>query len=116
MNTQGKVWGQTISIFNKNNVEIHKITVKKGGYCSRHKHQHKHNMFFVESGEIQIHIWKNDYDLVDITTLKENQITTVKPNEYHKFIAKQDTVAYEIYWTEICPNDIVRTDVGGLPI
>ena len=42
LHKQGKVWGQTQPLFNKNNVEIHRIETNKGGYCSKHKHEFKH--------------------------------------------------------------------------
>ena len=114
MNIQGKIWGTTSEIFNKNNVEVHRIEAKKGGYCSIHKHEHKYNMFFVESGSLSIEVWKNDYDLVDITHLCQGQSTIVKPGEYHRFGANGDTVAFEIYWTELSSDDIVRKNCGNL--
>jgi len=113
MNTQGKVWGTTSSLFCKNNVEIHRVVIKEGGYCSKHKHDYKYNAFFVERGQLKITVWKNDYDLVDETVIRDNQMSTVHPKEYHKFEAIEDTVAYEIYWTEIDTKDIIREDCGG---
>ena len=113
MNIQGKVWGHTQPLFLKNNVEIHRIEAKQGGYCSKHKHEHKYNAFFVERGQLKITIWKNDYDLVDETIISDQQMSTVKPCEYHMFEAMEDTVAYEIYWTEISPDDIIRENAGG---
>ena len=88
---QGKVWGETRSLFCKNNVEIHRIEVKAGGFCSKHKHEHKHNAFYVESGCLRITAWKNDYDLVDETTVRAGQLTTCPPKEYHSFHALEDT-------------------------
>jgi quercetin dioxygenase-like cupin family protein len=114
MNIQGKVWGQTQPLFLKNNVEIHRIEAKQGGYCSKHKHEHKYNAFFVERGQLKITIWKNDYDLVDETIISDQQMSTVKPHEYHMFEAMKDTIAYEIYWTEIESDDIVRECRGGM--
>lgn len=108
----GKVWGQTAALFNKNNVEIHRIEVAKGGVCSLHRHLHKHNAFFVESGTLIIEVQKNDYALTDKTILTKGKMTSVPPGEYHRFVAVEDTVAYEIYWTEISTNDIERKDVG----
>lgn len=114
MNIQGKIWGLTQNIFLHNNVQIDRIKAKSGGYSSKHKHFYKYNMFYIESGEVDIYVWKNDYDLIDITTLTTNQSTVVKPNEYHKFLAKKDSVIYEIYWTELNVEDIDRTNVGGI--
>ena len=114
MNKQGKVWGNTSEIFNQNNVEIHRIEAKANGYCSIHKHQHKYNMFFVETGILMVEVWKNDYDLVDTTLLKAKEYTIVKPGEFHKFTAKTDVIAYEIYWTTLDSSDIIRKTSGGI--
>ena len=116
MDVAGKVWGHTSHIFGKNNVSIHRIEIEPGGFCSKHKHEHKHNLFFLESGEIEVHVWKNDYDLVDVTTLYRNgDSTTVKPGEYHMFKSTSNgtSIVYEIYWTEINEGDIVRENHGG---
>ena len=111
---QGKIWGETELIFKNCNFEIHRIKIKKGGYCSKHLHQHKYNMFFVEKGELEIYIEKNDYQLIDEVTLKDGEKTNVKPNEYHFFMAKEDTTAYEIYYTEQITDDIIRKNHGGI--
>ena len=115
MDIQGKVWGTTSSLFSKNNVEINRITCAKGGYCSKHKHTSKYNMFFVEKGSLEIRVWKNDYDLVDKTVLKEQQNCVVAPGEFHSFrCLEEDTIAFEIYWVEIDKNDIEIKIVGGV--
>lgn len=112
-NIQGKIWGNTQSIFNKNNVEIHRIETKKGGFCSKHRHLRKYNMFYVESGKIKIISWKTDYDLVDETIISSGQCTTTPPGEYHRFESLEDSVVYEIYWVTLEPSDIDREDHGG---
>lgn len=113
MRIQGKVWGQTAPIFNKNNVEIHRIVGKLGGFCSKHIHQHKWNMFFVESGCLKIKTWM-EYGLVDETTLYPENSCVIPPNTPHMFeVLLDDTVAYEVYWVELDPKDIVRENVGG---
>lgn len=114
MEKQGKIWGSTISIFNKNNVEIHRIVGKKGGYSSTHLHKHKYNLFFVEFGKIKINIRK-DYGLVDSTILGPQESCTVDPNEFHSFeILEDGTVVYEVYYVTIDGKDIVRENHGGL--
>jgi len=112
-NIQGKIWGETESIFNKNNVEIHRIEIEKGGFCSEHKHEYKYNAFFIEKGKLKVKIWKNDYDLVDETVVITGQMTTAKPKEFHSFEALEHTIAYEIYWVELDSQDIKRKNVGG---
>lgn len=113
-NKQGKVWGSTECLFFKNNVEIHRIETKKKGYCSKHKHEHKYNAFYVESGKISVKVWKNDYDLIDETIIEAGQMTTVKPGEYHLFESLEDSVVLEIYWVELLGDDIQRENVGGI--
>ena len=83
-----KKYGKTANIFSNPNFEVHRIEVNKGGYCSKHKHKYKFNAFYVESGELEIIIYKNDYDLVDTTVLKAGDMTIAKPGEYHSFKGK----------------------------
>ncbi len=113
---RGKVWGSTSTLFCKNNVEMARILISKGGYCSKHKHAHKYNMFFVESGELKVTIYRNDAgkDIEDVTILAAGHQTYVEPNLYHCFEASEDTIAYEVYWTELNQEDIERENVGGL--
>lgn len=111
---QGKVWGETQLLFSKNNVEFHRIEVKAGGYSSKHCHKHKFNTFYIEKGKLRITVWKNDYDLVDETVITSSQFTEVPPGEYHMFEALADTVAYEVYWVELQPKDILRDNCGGV--
>ena len=109
-----KVWGNTTPLFNNDSVEVHRIEALKNGYCSKHHHEFKYNMFYVESGALSIEIWKNDSDIMDRTILNKGESTTVNPTENHRFIALEDTVAYEIYWVKIISDDIQRDDFGGI--
>lgn len=113
---QGKIWGYTSPIFNKNNVEVHIAEVRKGGYCSKHLHKYKYNRFIVLKGKLQVSIWKNYKDemIEDISILKDSQECTVAPNEYHKFMALENTTVLEIYWVQLCESDIMREDHGGM--
>jgi quercetin dioxygenase-like cupin family protein len=107
-----KSWGLTSPLFNKNNVEIHRIEGIKGGYSSEHKHSAKYNMFHVESGSIKIYVWINE-DRPDITILKAGDSSILPPGTYHKFEVLQNCVAYEIYWSELNTDDIVRRNSRG---
>ncbi len=111
-NIQGKVWGQTSSIFNQNNVEVHRLQINKGGICSKHCHLHKHNMFFIESGMMEVSIWQKDYQLIDKTILKNNESCIVKPGLFHQFKAIEDSIVYELYYTRLDSEDIIRETVG----
>jgi len=108
----GKVWGENQPIFLKNNVEINRIIAKAGYRCSIHLHDHKHNMFYVESGSVHVDVQKNDYDLTDTTVLRAGDSTCVGYGEYHHFLALEDSIVYEIYWVELSADDITRKDCG----
>ena len=111
---EGKVWGQTIPLLQSPAVEIHRITVELGGYCSKHAHQSKQNLFLVISGKLEVKRWK-DYKLIDSTFLYAKDIAIVPAGEYHQFHAHKPTEAYEIYWPqEISFSDIIRENVGGI--
>lgn len=115
MDKNGKIWGHTSKIFSKNNVEVHRIEGFVGGKSSMHRHTSKWSMFFVEQGVLKILIEKNDYPLTDETILAPGESIVIKPNEYHAFeIMQQDTIAYEIYWTELDSNDIERKNCGSI--
>lgn len=113
---RGKIWGNTTTIFAKNNVEIARIDVNKGGYCSTHKHMFKYNMFYVESGTLKVTILRPDAGslIEDITTLSAGQSTYVEPGLLHNFCATDAVIAYEIYWTTMAFDDIIRESVGGV--
>ena len=104
----GKVWGQTELVHANGVLEFHRIEYKAKGTCSKHKHNFKWNGFFVESGEMIVRVWQNDYDLVDETVLKAGDFTGV----YHQFEGVKDGVAFELYWAEFNHDDISRETVG----
>ena len=110
MEKAGKVWGSTIQI----RPGKHHIFVKKGSFCSKHKHRHKANWFYVVTGLLRISVWKNDYDLIDDTVLAPGDYCVVHPGEFHRFQALQETNAIEGYFVELDDNDIERETVGGV--
>jgi mannose-6-phosphate isomerase-like protein (cupin superfamily) len=108
---QGKVWGMTKLLEKNSSFEFNRISVLAGGVCSKHRHKHKWNGFFVESGELLVRVWK-DYGLIDEVILEAGDYTRVAPGEYHQFEATEDTVAFELYWVEFNSDDIERETVG----
>jgi len=116
MRIQGKIWGQTSPLFNRHNVEVHYCKIRKGGYCSIHRHKHKFNQFIVLNGKLKVKIWK-DYGtetLEDACILSDTNECIVPPNDYHQFIALEDCEILEIYWTDLSASDIERKSHGGL--
>jgi len=108
----GKVWGQTECIEANSSCEFHRIDIKKGGTCSKHKHKHKYNGFYVVTGKLLVRVWKNSYDLVDETIVGPGDYCVVAPGEYHQFESLEDTLAFELYWAQLFHDDIERESVG----
>lgn len=115
MQKDGKVWGETSLLWKTPLIEVHKIEVKPGGFCSWHKHRHKANAFIVHEGAITIEIRKEAYPLTDATVLRKGDFTIVRPGEEHRFVAGMvPATVFEIYCPEPLSEDIVRSDVGGI--
>lgn len=107
-----KVWGSTELLWEGNNVELHKIIINRGGYCSKHVHQFKHNLFYVEDGVLEIERW--DDNMCNVTRLHSGESTVARPGEYHRFEALENTIAFELYYVSIEKPDILREIVGGM--
>jgi mannose-6-phosphate isomerase-like protein (cupin superfamily) len=110
---ESKIWGDTTSVWSNGNAEVHRISVKHGGFCSKHKHEHKYNLFYVESGKLLIEIWRNER-IVDKTTLHSGESTIVPPCVFHKFTALENSIAIEVYWVALDKKDIIRESSGGI--
>lgn len=112
---EGKIWGQTETLLKTPMIEVHRIRINPGSFCSMHKHEFKWNMFYVIEGRLFIEVRKNNYDLTDVTELNSGQYTSVKPNEYHRFVTKDQFVeALEIYYLNYIGEDIIRETIGGI--
>ena len=113
---QGKVWGETTSIFKCATGSSHFLKIKKGGYCSKHMHSQKTNVFFVIRGHIQISIWNEGQgkDMEDKTILSPGQTTTIPIGVYHMFEALTEVEAVEAYEFRFMGDDIFRETVGGM--
>ncbi len=111
----GKIWGSTRILHKTPTLEIHYFEVNPNSYCSTHKHNYKHNAFFVIDGTLTIEVHKNNYDLVDKTVLGPGDFTTISPGEFHRFVSGLQPVSgLEIYYIEPLSDDIVRKDHGGI--
>lgn len=110
-----KLWGKTQLVHQSAMVEIHRIEVVRGGYCSIHQHRQKANKFFVESGKLRVTRFPSSGHLCRDEILHTGDSLTVAAGELHQFEAVEPTVAFEIYWADrsIDPGDIVRYSQGG---
>jgi len=112
--TQSKFWGQTRCLFVGHSSEVHILVAKKGGFCSRHKHENKWNRFYVVDGEMEVVIFREAGE--DVTVLTPGQFSDVPPGVDHMFrCPNEDCQCLEIYWTDgLDPGDIIRKDTGGI--
>lgn len=111
---QSKVWGHTQLAFGVPGMEAHVISVKRGGYCSRHRHEWKWNRFLVLEGELIVRLY-TEHDKADETLVGPGQVSDVPPRTWHQFEAKTDVLAVEFYWLpSVDPEDIERQDHGGM--
>jgi len=106
MNIIDKIWGNTSELLSINNVSINRLNIIANSKCSRHYHQYKYNMFYVESGTIIVHTWENNNQTS--ITLTPEKVLTISPNVEHQFESIEDSVVYEIYYTILDSNDIIR--------
>jgi mannose-6-phosphate isomerase-like protein (cupin superfamily) len=112
MKKEGKIWGSNILLFQNNNIQVNQIYIKKGGRCSKHLHQYKNNIFFIQSGRLLIEKWNNS-GLIDSTILIDEQMTEIKNGINHRFTALEETHALEIYYPNAVDEfDIIRQDEG----
>ena len=110
-----KVWGHTCEVFHNTSCSVHYLEIKRGGQCSEHRHAKKTNVFFIESGTLEITEWVAD--LPKITIIYDGQcnpIYRVDPGIWHKFRALTDVKCIEIYNFKYDGEDIERRTVGSL--
>lgn len=112
----GKVWGETVTLMITPFIEIHRIKILPNAMCSLHEHKYKNNTFICLSGKLMIDVHKNNYDLVDTTTLYKDNVFTAPPGEFHKFrTGSEGAEALEIYHLDaLNKDDINRKDVGSI--
>jgi mannose-6-phosphate isomerase-like protein (cupin superfamily) len=108
----GKVWGDTDTVFSNGHVSVHILKIKKGGFCSEHRHRSKINHFHIISGCLQISIWQDTS--IDHVVIEDGESAMVQPGVFHKFLALEETLALEIYSAPLDEEDIERRTKGGL--
>lgn len=113
MKVQGKAWGETTGFFTNAVVSAHHLSIKKGGICSEHYHNHKSNLFYVISGKLEVTIWLGQGSK-DITVLGSGQATAVPPGLWHRFRGLTDVECIEIYQVFLQEPDLERRTTGKL--
>lgn len=110
---QGKIWGETEEVFNNGIVSVHHLKIKKGGYCSIHKHIFKSNTFHVIYGNLSLKIWRNDEN-PDETVVWAGEQSEIEPGVYHQFRGLTDVDCIEICEAKLRGEDIERKSQGGI--
>jgi mannose-6-phosphate isomerase-like protein (cupin superfamily) len=112
-----KPWGMSHTVRQTDDVEVSAIVVAGGGYCSRHYHRSKWNLFHVLSGELEVVLYSPAGVPQSFTTVHGGEEMLVAPGVQHRFRAYEPCCAVEVYWPEsgkaLEHDDIVRFDEGG---
>ena len=110
-----KVWGWTTELFRNNTTSTHYLEIKKGGYCSEHRHAQKSNIFFVIEGTLEISKWfDGQRQTIEIDHIPRWNSSMIDPNIWHKFHALTHVKCIEVYEYLYDGVDIERRTVGGL--
>ena len=114
----GKIWGNTELIESNSTLEFHRLEFLSNVCCSEHYHKTKWNGFFVESGSMLVKVWNDTepddrrFSIVDNTVLNAGDYYKVAPGKWHQFIGINSGVAFELYWSQLDPEDIIRRTQG----
>jgi len=111
-----KDWGKDHFVFNNSSTIIRRLEINKGGlstFGKFHRHRHKYNRFFVESGQIKVIelIRNGETEKERVNIIGDGQPYRkydVFPGIRHRFEALEDSIVYEIYWVFCDGDDIVR--------
>lgn len=115
-----KVWGTTTPLIVTPMFELHRLDIIPWHRCSLHRHQFKHNAFYVLRGGLFIDTAlperHPDTDIGDYEKvwLDPGRTYTIAPGVRHQFrTASSFCVALEMYYTEPLSEDIIRSIEGG---
>ena len=113
MHAETKAWGTCYHIFKNSNVNVDLLRIEPGGYCSLHKHQAKHNLFYVLKGILDIELDLHD-DIRKICLNQENPRFIIAPGIHHRFTSYEGCRCIEISFVKINDNDIIRFSESGI--
>ena len=122
-------WGKWTRLYQDEQVELRKLKVVEGGYCTLHYHEHQSNQFAVVQGrlvlrlyhqpeavEVDIKLAAEVDTIIDITPGTSSGL--VLPGRIHCFHAHTPVVAYELIVATgdnpLDPNDSVKLGEAGI--
>lgn len=110
-----KPWGLDELLVSGPHFELHKLTVKAGGFCSIHFHRDKIQYIHVASGVLKMRTYDQAGRMICEQDCLPGETSIAGPEIRHQFYGLTDAVAYEVYMSDapLDPNDIVRLSEGG---
>lgn len=109
-----KAWGVTTPLVLSPFFEMHHLDIKPMFRCSMHKHDFKHNAFYVLAGLLFIDTEIRIDERREHRALSPGQVYTVAPGVWHQFrTGHESCTALEMYYPERLSLDIIRRNVGG---
>lgn len=121
-----KQWGLMQRIYSDDRLEVARIRIRAGGYCSLHKHVDKINVFIVTSGFLQVTVWPENGNFETIAPGDTHFLATGSPplivpqGRWHRFFTNVNTEVVEVYYpfggakVREGEHDIVRRSEGGI--
>ena len=118
-----KPWGMAVAFCESKLGQMSLAIIDAGGFCSRHYHAHKANVFTVYAGTLAVHIW-DGFDEKQATrppdrvlTVERGSSIVVPPNVVHLMTATANCLCVESYFNplggKVCTKDIHRLTTGG---
>ena len=122
-----KHWGAAVAICGSEFGQMSLAIIDKGGYCSRHFHNQKVNVFNVVSGTLQIQTWDSHHSETEIENIPADNIFAIEAgmsyqigvNQIHLMAAPTtDCIVMEVYYAtqpghQVMLADIQRFTEGG---
>jgi len=111
-----KAWGASETLWLDEQVQVERIRVRPGGFCSDHLHHHKDNSFVVYRGTLLVRVLTVE-GWID-RSLSQGENILIPPLIRHQLLALSEVVAVEIYRAAVLgemidPDDICRFTCGG---
>jgi mannose-6-phosphate isomerase-like protein (cupin superfamily) len=112
-----KPWGLSELLIREPTLEVHRLTIQAGGYCSIHFHCHKLQYLFVVSGRLRLRTFTATGRLSEERECATGDCVICDLDIRHQFEAVTDCLVYEVYQSEslLDPLDIVRLSESGPP-
>lgn len=111
MRREVKIWGQRWLLREDSTHSLSLLSIKGGYKCSWHSHNNKYNLFAVISGEL--HLLIDEMGEKRRVVVEKGKSFTIKPGQWHQFMAYVDTEAIEEMYVEYDESDIIRQTKGG---